>query len=180
MKIGVYCSAKDTIADRYKALGFELGQWIAQKGHTLVFGGATGGLMTVVSQTVFEAGGQVIGIVPKGICQAGRKSEVCTSLILTDTMSERKQKMRCEADVLVCLPGSYGTLDEMFDGIASGMVGEHNKPLFIVNYEGFYEPLYQQIEQMKALAFIAQEAAYQPIWVKSIAELTAKLEQLFF
>lgn len=171
MKVCVYCSAKDSIADEYKQLGCELGEWIAQSGHTLVFGGATGGLMTVVSQTVFEAGGEVIGIVPHRILASGRRSPWCTRTFEVENMSARKQKMRELADCFVCLPGSYGTLDEMFDVIASGTIGEHHKPIYIINYNGFYSPLTDEITLMKNRSFIPREEHYRPHFVNSVEDL---------
>ncbi len=178
MNIAVYCSAKDQIPSDYKELGIRLGQWIADSGHTLVFGGATGGLMTAVSETVFHRGGGVIGIVPMRIIRSGRLSKVCTELVEVESMSLRKQQMRNIADVFVCLPGSYGTLDEMFDSIAAGTVGEHHKPTFIVNYEGFYTPLQEQIAKMKDLHFIPKEESYKPVWVDDIGALITELQKI--
>lgn len=178
MNICVYCSAKDSIADEYKQLGCDLGNWIVSTGHTLVFGGATGGLMTEVSRTVFEQGGQVVGIVPQRILRAGRRSPWCTETTEVENMNERKQAMRQIADCFVCLPGSYGTLDEMFDVIASGTVGEHCKPVFILNYKGFYEPLMRQIELMKQKRFIPDEETYKPVFVNSIEELIAQIDNI--
>ena len=176
MNICVYCSAKDVIADEYKQLGRDLGKWIVEAGHTLVFGGATGGLMTVTSQTVFDGGGKVIGVVPHRIIEAGRRSPWCTETILVENMNARKQMMKQTADCFVCLPGSYGTLDEMFDVIASGTVGEHSKPVYILNYNGFYEPLRQQMQLMKKHAFLPEEEQYKPIFVDTLQELFSLLE----
>ncbi len=178
MNIAVYCSAKSQIPDNYKMLGIQLGQWIANAGHTLVFGGATGGIMTAISETVFNNKGSVIGIIPKRIVRAGRLSNACTQLIEVDSMATRKQEMRNIADIFVCLPGSYGTLDEMFDVIAAGTVGEHHKPIYIVNYDGFFTPLQNLIATMKKLQFIPAEEAYKPIWVNSIENLIEQLKQI--
>ncbi|MBR1929762.1 MAG: TIGR00730 family Rossman fold protein [Paludibacteraceae bacterium] len=178
MNICVYCSAKDQISDDYKQLGAELGCWIAQNGHVLVFGGASGGLMTMVSRSAFAEGGQVIGIVPEHIERAGRYSEWCTERVRVKNMNERKQMMKDTADCFVCLPGSYGTLDEMFDVIASGTVGEHKKPIFIVNYKGFYDPLLNEIALMKEKSFIPQTEIYKPIFVDDIGELIDRINKL--
>ena len=78
-------------------------------------------------------GQRLIGVVPEHIVQSGRKSEICDELHIVTDMCERKRKMRETADCFICLPGSYGTLDEMFDVIASGTVGEHNKPIAVLN-----------------------------------------------
>lgn len=171
MKICVYCSAKDTIADEYKQLGHELGAWLASEHHTLVFGGATGGLMTAVSQAACEHKGRVIGVITHGIIAAGRLSPWCTRILKVPHMNRRKQKMKQLADCFVCLPGSYGTLDEMFDVIASGTVVEHKKPIYILNYKGFYNSLKEQIDRMKEEKFIPQEEIYKPIFVDDLKQL---------
>ena len=152
-------------------LGDALGRWLGENGHTLIYGGATGGLMSCTSDAAKQAGAHVIGVIPPRIKAAGRLATNCDYLIEVNNMSERKQRMRDEADVIVCLPGSYGTLDEMMDAISSAIVGEHKKPVFVLNYKGFYEPLKRQIELMKSLQFIPQDEHYRPIFVDTLEEL---------
>ena len=182
MNVAVYCSAKDCIPEEYLQLGDELGEWLAREGHSLVYGGATGGLMsrvsdafrrTVVSMSDMSPSepGKIIGVVPNRIIQAGRKAQNCDTLFVVGTMAERKQRMRDLADCFVCLPGSYGTLDEMFDVIASGTVGEHNKPLYILNHERFYDGIRIQSEHMHRLAFLPVEETYSPVFVETPDEL---------
>lgn len=171
MKIAVYCSAKDRIPEEYLALGDALGTWIARAGHTLVYGGATGGLMTRVSNAVKAARGTVEGVIPQRIILAKRMANNCDILYTVANMNERKQKMKELADCFVCLPGSYGTLDEMMDVVASGTVDEHRKPTYVLNYQNFYEGLRLQIEHMRQLAFLPQQEQYAPIFVNTIDEL---------
>ena len=171
MRIAVYCSAKDAIPEEYLALGDALGAWLGKNGHTLVYGGATGGLMSRTSNAAKAAGAHVIGVIPPRIKAAGRLANNCDYLIEVVNMSERKQRMRDEADLIVCLPGSYGTLDEMMDVTSSAIVGEHKKPTYVLNYKGFYEPLKQQIEHMRSLRFIPQDEHYKPIFVDTLEEL---------
>ena len=178
MKIAVYCSAKDIIPEEFLALGDALGRWLAEHGHALVYGGATGGLMSRTSNAAKAAGGYVIGVIPPRIISAGRKATNCDDLYRVRTMSERKQAMRDIADIVVCLPGSYGTLDEMMDVISSGIVGEHKKPVFVLNYKGFYEPLKAQIELMRSLQFIPEQEAYKPIFVNSLDELYEQIQKI--
>ncbi|MEE0921027.1 MAG: TIGR00730 family Rossman fold protein [Paludibacteraceae bacterium] len=178
MKVAVYCSAKDRIPEEYLALGDVLGKWIAEAGHTLVYGGATGGLMTRVSHAAKAAGGMVEGVIPQRIIQAKRMADNCDVLYTVANMCERKQRMKELADCFVCLPGSYGTLDEMMDVVASGTVDEHRKPIFILNYEGFYEGLKLQAEHMRKLAFLPQEEQYAPQFVDTIEQLIDKLTEL--
>lgn len=176
MRIAVYCSAKDAIPEEYKALGEALGRWLGEHGHTLLYGGATGGLMDSVSVAAKQAGGHVIGVIPPRIIASGRRADHCDELIEVANMSERKQIIRTNSDVIVCLPGSYGTLDEMMDATSSGIVGEHHKPTYVVNYRGFYEPLRQQIALMKELQFIPTPEHYCPTFVDSLDELYGQIE----
>ena len=178
MKVAVYCSAKNVIPEEYLQLGDTLGTWLAQHGHALVYGGATGGLMTRISNAVRSAGGYVIGVVPERVIQVGRLADNCNELYKVPTMSNRKQKMKDLADCFVCLPGSYGTLDEMFDVIASGTVGEHNKPVFILNYKGFYNGIKAEVEHMRTLNFLPQKDTYSPVFVETIEALTTQIEAL--
>lgn len=178
MKIAVYCSAKDHIPEEYLSLGDTLGKWIAEAGHTLVYGGATGGLMTRVSNAANAAGAIVEGVIPQRIIQAKRMADNCDVLYTVENMCERKQKMKELADCFVCLPGSYGTLDEMMDVVASGTVDEHRKPIFILNYKGFYEGLKLQASHMRQLAFLPKEEQYAPQFVDTIEQLIDKLRSL--
>ncbi len=178
MRIAVYCSAKDVIPEEYLQLGDALGKWIGQNGHTLVYGGATGGLMSRTSDAAKAAGAHVVGVIPPRIKAAGRLATNCDYLIEVNNMSERKQRMRDEADIIVCLPGSYGTLDEMMDATSSAIVGEHHKPTFVLNFKGFYEPLKQQIELMRNLHFIPQDEHYKPVFINSLEELYGQIINL--
>ena len=171
MRIAVYCSAKDAIPEEYLMLGDALGKWIGDNGHTLIYGGATGGLMSRTSDAAKAAGAHVIGVIPPRIKAAGRLATNCDYLIEVNNMSERKQRMRDEADVIVCLPGSYGTLDEMMDATSSAIVGEHKKPVCVLNFKGFYEPLKQQIRIMQDLRFIPAQQSYEPVYVDTLEEL---------
>lgn len=156
-------------------LGDALGKWIGDNGHTLVYGGATGGLMTRTSDAAKKAGAHVIGVIPPRIKAAGRLATNCDYLIEVNNMSERKQRMRDEADLIVCLPGSYGTLDEMMDATSSAIVGEHHKPVYVLNYKGFYEPLKQQIRVMQDLQFIPTQQHYEPIFVDTLEQLFERI-----
>lgn len=178
MRIAVYCSAKDAIPEEYLQLGDALGAWIGANGHTLVYGGATGGLMTRTSNAAKATGAHVVGVIPQRIIACGRKADNCDFLIEVANMSERKQRMRDEADVIVCLPGSYGTLDEMMDATSSAIVGEHKKPVYVLNYKGFYEPLKQQIEVMRSLHFIPEQESYKPLFVDTLEELYERILNL--
>jgi uncharacterized protein (TIGR00730 family) len=178
MRIAVYCSAKDSIPESYLVSGDAVGRWIGENGHTLVYGGATGGLMSRTSAAALTAGAQVVGVIPSRIIAAGRQADNCNELIPVVNMAERKQVMREQADVFVCLPGSYGTLDEMMDVISSAIVGEHHKPILILNQDNFYGSLQAQIDHMRSLCFIPEQEHYKPIFVQTLDELFIRLTTL--
>ncbi len=169
MNIAVYCSSSNHIPENYLKIGYKLGKWLAENKYTLVFGGATGGLMSTVSEGASVAGGEIIGIIPTAVINMNRQSPLCTQLITVGTMSERKAEMKNLADIFVVLPGSYGTLDEMFDVTASAIVGEHKKPLIVLNENGFYNELMLLTQKMKVEKFIPIEN-YKPYYVNSIDE----------
>jgi len=169
MNIAVFCSSSNHIAEHYKQLAFQLGRLIAESGNKLVYGGATGGLMDSVAEGAQSKKGEIIGVIAQAIIKMNRQSLIPTQIIEVDTMSERKDRMKILADAFIVLPGSYGTLDEMLDIIASGIVGEHKKPLIIINQNGFYDLFIKQIEYMRSELFIPAEEKYKPIIVQDLS-----------
>lgn len=148
MNICVYCSSSDQVRDEFKQQATEFGKWLADKNHTLVYGGATGGLMSAVAQGASDAGGDIVGIIPDCIIEKGRKSDLPTELFIVGDMAERKSMMKEYSDVFVVFPGGFGTLDEMFDTISSCMVGEHDKPTILYNPDNFWMGLLLQLDKI--------------------------------
>ncbi len=170
MNIAVYCSSSNHIAQNYLDTAFELGSWIARNGHSLVFGGATGGSMSAVSEGALAENGIIVGVIPEAVERMGRVNPLCTELLTVKTMGERKELMKTRSEVFVVLPGSYGTLDELFDVLASGIVGEHKKTVIILNENGFYDYLLKQTERMRAEMFIPVEY-FKPLIANNLNEL---------
>jgi uncharacterized protein (TIGR00730 family) len=168
MNIAVFCSSSNQIPEHYTHAARQLGEWIAQNGHKLIYGGGTGGLMDAVASGAKANGGEIIGIIPKSIIRMKRQSSLPSEIIVVNTMSERKAGMQKHSDVFVVLPGGYGTLDEMFDVITAGIVGEHQKKTIMVNEGGFYTSLITQIDEMRSKAFIPKNENYKPIIAKDI------------
>ena len=155
-----------------------LGKKVAEKGYTLVYGGATGGLMDAVAEGASGENGEIIGVIPEIIIHSDRLSQLPTQQIVTTDMSERKKRLKEMADAFVVLPGGFGTLDEMFDVIASATVGEHKKPLICLNYNGFYNRLIQLADEMRTGYFIPKEEKYKPIFVNSVEECLERIEAI--
>jgi uncharacterized protein (TIGR00730 family) len=170
MNIAVFCSSSNNIALHYKQAAFHLGELIAESKNTLVYGGATGGLMDAVAEGAHSKDGKIIGVIAKAILKMNRKSALPTELFLVETLCDRKVQMRAISDIFIVLPGSFGTMDEMLDIIASGIVGEHKKPLILVNQDGFYDQFIHQINYMRSELFIPTEEKYKPHIVPDIQQ----------
>ncbi len=123
----------------------------------LVYGGGAVGLMNTVAQATLDAGGEVIGVIPQALIdlEVGRKD--LTQLHVTPDMHTRKAKMAELSDGFIALPGGFGTLDELFEMITWAQLGFHQKPIALVNVEGFYDPLLQMIDHMTASGFVRSQ-----------------------
>ena len=140
-KIGIFCSASDVIEPIYYEKSRELGKWLGQNKKTLVYGGANLGLMECVAQSAKEHGAFIMGVVPTKLEERGAVSDLLDVTFRVDNLSERKDTMLRESDVLVALPGGVGTLDEVFHVVASASIGYHTQKVILYNVEGFWNGL---------------------------------------
>lgn len=140
--ICVYCSSSNHIADTYPPVADTLGRAMVRHGHRLIYGGGTVGLMGVVARAVHDEDGTVIGVIPRKLeAREGIAYELADDLVVTDTMQERKRRMYTAADGFVVLPGGFGTLEEFLEVLTLKQLGYHDRPLVLVNTEGFFDPL---------------------------------------
>lgn len=154
MKIAVFCSANSNIDPDFISLAEELGRWMGENGHTLVYGGMDCGLMKVVGDAVHSAGGFLIGVVPQILAKSSRRAEICDVEIPCDNLSDRKDLMLAQADVCVALPGGIGTLDELFTVAASHNIGYHAKRVVLYNMKGFWGKLIALLDDLQAKGFV--------------------------
>lgn len=154
MKIAVFCSANNQIAPVYFQKAEELGRWMADQGHTLVYGGCNSGLMEAVGRAVHEGGGMTIGVIPTLVEQGGRQSQYVDVEIPCDNLDDRKHLMLAQCDVAVALPGGIGTLDELFTVAASHTIGYHQKMVILYNIEGFWDSLVALLDDLQAKGMI--------------------------
>lgn len=146
MNIAVYCSARPGIAQECIDDAATLGRWIADNGHTLVYGGLSYSLMDTVATAAAKAGGKVMGIVPES--RQHRQHPHNTVTILVPDLHERKQIMEENADCFVALDGGIGTLDEIFSCLASSTFFDEPRPIHLLNRRGLYEPLRTLLAEM--------------------------------
>lgn len=126
-----------------------LGKWIGQQGRTLVYGGANCGLMETLARSVHETGGRVLGVVPQILVDNNRVSLYIDETILTPDLNQRKQGIIDRSDVIIALPGSVGTLDEVFTVLAANTIGIHGKKVLFWNINGFWDELFQLFWALK-------------------------------
>jgi hypothetical protein len=141
MKLCIFCSANNNIDPEFFSMAEELGQWAAKNAHSIVFGGHDAGLMHAVSKAAKEAGGQVIGVVPRKIEEMGRLSPYLDVHIPTENLTDRKDLMMAHSDAFIVMPGGIGTLDELFTVAAAATLKYHEKPLILWNMKGFWNSL---------------------------------------
>lgn len=155
--ITVYCSSSDAVATVYKQAAHGLGTLIAQHGYNLVYGGSRRGLMGVVSQAAFDAGGTVVGVLPELFQAARLGHNEAIELIITDGMRARKALMEDRADAFIALPGGYGTLEEVLEVITNKQLQLHTKPIVLLNTADYYTPLLAQWDRGVDEQFIRPE-----------------------
>lgn len=157
MKIAVFCSANSNIDAGYFKAAEELGRWMGENGHTLVFGGCNLGLMECVAKAVHGAGGRTIGVVPTIIERGGKASPSMDVCIPCDNLSDRKELMTVQCDAAVALPGGLGTLDEVFTMAASATIGYHHKPIVLLNAGGFWDSLVALLDDIQRKGMVRGE-----------------------
>ncbi|MGE5619995.1 MAG: TIGR00730 family Rossman fold protein [Sphingomonadaceae bacterium] len=143
--ICVFCASSEQIASRYFEQARELGQEMARRGHQLVYGGGRLGLMGAVARAVHDAGGRVIGVIPRRADWAEAVYQEADDLIYTATMRERKAIMEEKADAFLALPGGIGTLEELLEIITLRHLGYHEKPIVILDRYGYFDPLIEML-----------------------------------
>src|SRR5712691_412912 len=152
-RLCVYCGSAVGRDLRYQAAARELGEALAKAGIELVFGGGRVGLMGVLADSVLNGGGRVVGIIPERLRAAELAHQGATELVIAGSMHERKRVMAERADAFAILPGGIGTLDETFEILTWRQLGLHDKPIFLVDVAGYWQPLRDLLDHLVAHAF---------------------------
>lgn len=174
MLIAVFCASSVPNNPEYISAAKELGTKIAQKGHTLVYGGSNLGTMGHVSGAALDAGGEVIGVIPTIFSPEIINSQPVTQLIKVDSMAQRKEYMIHHCDAFIALPGGIGTLDEILEVMVANQLNIiPTKQIVLYNPDGFFDHFLQQIETMGKNGFFRQGKHPVISGTKSIDELLA-------
>jgi len=174
--ISVFCGSSDGNDLAITEAAVQLGNLFTDEKITLVYGGAKIGVMGTIAKTMLEAHGKVIGVIPEFL----KKKEVVhlglTELITTQNMHDRKLKMHEISDGFIALPGGYGTLEELFEIITWGQLGLHQKPIALLNVNGFYNDLLGLIENMVRKGFLKIENYEMLLVDDSVSRLLEKMK----
>jgi len=172
----VYCGSSDGRDPKYAAVADALGRTLAVAGVRLVYGGGSVGLMGRIARAVLANGGAVTGVIPQFLRDRERMLAEADDLIVTADMHERKRMMFERSDAFVAMPGGIGTLEEVVEMMTWAQLGQHDKPIALLDVDGFWRPLVDLIDHMRAEAFIhpGNELRYEV--VPEVGDLLPRLE----
>ena len=161
MRICVYGAASPTINPEYIRQTEILGEEMAKRGHSLVFGGGANGLMGAAARGVKKGGGSILGVIPKFFENETIEAiyDKCDELLTPDTMRERKQLMEDNSDAFIITPGGIGTYEEFFEILTLKQLCRHNKPIAIFNIMGYYDGLNEVMNQAMQKNFIRENCS---------------------
>ena len=158
MNICLYGASSNAIAKSYINPTEELGTKIAERGHTLIYGGGAAGLMGAAARGAYSQSGKIIGIVPSFLNVDGILFDNCDEMIFTETMRERKQLLEEKSDAFIVTPGGVGTFDEFFEILTLKQLGRHSKPIAVFNINGYFDSLIEQLKNAVRKQFMNPES----------------------
>lgn len=175
--VAVFCGSSVGNNPLYYEEAYQLGRILATNSIRIIYGGAKVGLMGAVADGALSLGGKVTGVLPHFLSGKEIAHTDLTELIVVDTMHERKLKMHDLSDGFIALPGGFGTLEELFEILTWGQLGLHQKPVAILNCNGFYDFLHQQLATMVKNGLLKQENADMVLMSSNSENILKKIEQ---
>lgn len=169
--VTVFCGSKPGGDPSYVTGAQSLGKALAQKGIVLVYGGGNKGIMGAVANASLDAGGKVIGIIPKLLLEWEAQHTGLTELLVTDSMHARKLLLYEKCDVAIILPGGMGTMDELFEMLTWNNLKIHNKKVYILNASGYYNALITLLDTMDQQGFMYEDWRQRLIFCNSVEEI---------
>jgi uncharacterized protein (TIGR00730 family) len=173
--ICVYCGSRNGVAEPFIAAARAVGHWIGAHGGQLVYGGGSNGLMGITADATLAAGGRVVGVMPQALVDKEWAKRDCTELYIVDSMHDRKRMMAERADAFLALPGGIGTFEELFEVWTWRQLGYHDKPLGLLDVDGYYAPLMDFLRSSVKHGFMND---WQMDLVRMESEIPSLLEAL--
>jgi uncharacterized protein (TIGR00730 family) len=173
----VFCASSQRIDPKYIRLAEEVGAGLAERGHSLVTGGAVVSCMGAVTRAARAAGGRTIGVIPQALVDIEIADTESDELIVTADMRERKGVMDARSDAFLVLPGGIGTLEELFEIWTSRVLGLHDRPLVVLDPWGLYGPLKTLVDGMYEAGFTRPDVFDAISWTTTVEEAFDLLER---
>lgn len=155
-RVCVFCGSSSGNRPEHRANAEALGRELARRGHGLVFGGGHVGLMGVIADAVLAAGGEVIGVIPEALRDRELAHEGVTELVVTADMHSRKARMAALCGAFIAMPGGLGTYEELFEVVTWAQLGFHDKPIGLLDSEGYFQPLIALLDHAVKEGFVRQ------------------------
>lgn len=156
--LAVFCGSKSGIDPLYMQHATQLGEVLASKNITMIYGGGGKGIMGAVADSMMKHGGRVVGVIPQGLVEKEHQHQNISELTIVDDMHIRKKKLYELCDAAIILAGGFGTLDELFEILTWNQLSIHEKRIFILNSGGFYDNLIAHIYKLEAQGFLYDPA----------------------
>ena len=153
-RIAVYCGSSAGPNEIYKNQAASLGRYLAKNKIHVIFGGGKVGMMGILADAALEAGGEVTGVIPRFLHVKEVAHTKLTELITVETMHARKALIEEMCEGAIALPGGFGTLDELFEMLTWGQLGLHDKPVGILNTNGYFDPILSALDRMVEEGFL--------------------------
>lgn len=160
-RVCVYCGSSNQVQERWREVARNTAECLARRGIDLVFGGGSVGLMGALADAALAAGAEIIGVIPRKLLDLELGHHGVTELVVVETMHERKHRMAELSDGFIALPGGWGTLEEIFEVTTWTQLGYHEKPVGLLNADGYYEGLITFLDHAAELGFIRPQ--HRPI-----------------
>lgn len=176
--ICVYCGSRSGLDPAYESAATEFGSAMGQEGWRLIYGAGDVGLMGAVAEAATKAGAKTLGVIPTHLLTREAPRGVFGERVITETMHERKKVMFMNADAVVVLPGGAGSLDEFFEVLTWAQIGLHEKPVFLLNTNGYWQPLIALIDHVIAEDFADQTLRQIYSSVETVEALVEALRAL--
>lgn len=175
MNICVFCGSSEGNSPDYAKTAEELGKALAQQFHTLIYGGGNIGLMGIIADAVLSHRGTAVGIIPGFLKEREVGHEGLSRLEIVPSMHERKKRMAELSDGFIAIPGGWGTLEELAEILTWKQLGLIHQPIFLINVNGFFNPLLDQMKAMVREGFLNQRYFEYLQVVDSVSELISRL-----